>query len=178
MIRAHSLRTPIALAALMLAGVEAAGAQAPQAPQVLPPPVAAGRAAVPVLRPPPALAPAPPTRGAARIRASVAPVAVAPSIGAPVGSTPPDSIQRGRARIALATPVPLVREAPRYRVREFGTVRNDVALQPAPTGATGRCRDGTYLTSTPSEEACTGKGGLSIRLPTSRPALATPSRQP
>lgn len=173
-----SSRTLIALAALSLAGADAVGAQVLQAPQA-PRPTPPMAAAVPVLLPPPALAPAPPVRGAVRSVASVgAPNALMVPIVAPRGTGLPDSITRGRARIALASPTPLVREAPVRRVREFGPVRNDVALQPAPAGATGRCRDGTYLTTPPSEEACTGKGGLSIRVPPPQAAPPSLPRRP
>ncbi len=167
-------RTLLALAALTLAGVDSVGAQAPQ----VPPPPAATRAAVPVLLPPPALAPTPPVRRPLRSLASVGPSTLATPIAAPAGSPLPDSITRGRARIALVSPAPLAPEAPRRRVREFGVVRNDVARQPAPVGATGRCRDGTYLTTPPSEEACAGKGGMSVRMPPTQAARPTPPRRP
>ncbi len=163
--RAH---TVIAAAALAVAGAHAARAQA----AVPPPPPAA---AVPVLIQPPA-AVIPPRRAPA-LRASTSTTSLPTLTLAPRRSARPDSLPRA-ARIALATPTPLTAPTPTRRIREFGPVRNDVARQAAPGGATGRCKDGTFLLGTPSEEACAGKGGLFVRMARPPTPPVAPSRRP
>ena len=44
-----------------------------------------------------------------------------------------------------------------------------------PIGSTGRCKDGTYLTGTPSESQCSDRGGLAVIFPVQ---AAVPARRP
>lgn len=166
-------RVAILLAAAGVIGASASGAQAPPSP---PPPPAGAVVAAPALIQPPAPV-VPVRRGPARVVSLGASTPVAP-MAAPRGSPPPDSILRRPERISLANPSALTRPTPVRRNREFGRVRSDVARQPAPAGATGRCKDGTFLTVAPSEAACAAKGGLAVRVPVARSAPPAPPRRP
>ncbi|MDQ2666090.1 MAG: hypothetical protein M3Z05_08785 [Gemmatimonadota bacterium] len=167
-----TIRTLAALAGVALS----AGGATAQAPRARPLPPAPAVVAPPVLRPAPDLAPSPATHRPLP-RASSAVVSRSPSalLPPPAAGPRPDSVAPRRGPIVLVTPTPLVRAAPTpQRVREFGLVRNDVAREAPPAGATGRCKDGTFLVAPPSEEACSGKGGLAVRLP--RAPIAPPRR--
>jgi hypothetical protein len=54
-----------------------------------------------------------------------------------------------------------------------------VALEaPRPVGATARCKDGTYLTSAPSQSECGNNGGLAVRFPAATQASSRPPVRP
>ena len=161
---------PSALFALAFANV--AGAQAPVS---RPTPPATPRAEIPAIIQPPAPV-IPPRRATSRVGSTAAAAAPIPLL-TPKGSPRPDSAVRPVQRVASVPPA-LARPTPTRRIRDFGDVRNDVARQPAPAGATGRCKDGTYLLSAPSEDACAGKGGLSIRMTRAQIAPVPPARRP
>lgn len=172
MSRVSRSRGMLAAAAFVIGSASAAGAQATATRPTPAPPAAV---AVPVIIQPPA-AVIPPRRAPA-VRANTSTAALATPALAPVRSARPDSAGPP-ARIALVTPTPLTRPAPTRRNRDFGAVRNDVARQVAPAGATGRCKDGTYLTVPATEEACVGKDGLAMREPRARTAPPAPPRRP
>ena len=164
------------LLVLAILGGAARSAQGQAPPVVQPPPrphVDPGPALL--LPSPPAPAPnsvrAP--RGAVRASVLAAPI---PLLAPPPASPRPDSLPSRRERIALVNPTPLTREAPRaFRVRSsLNVAKPDVAELPAPAGSTGRCKDGTYLTGTATEESCGGRGGMAVRVP--RPRTAAPPR--
>jgi hypothetical protein len=160
-------RTLLVLTVLGSASRSAVG----QAPPVVPPPPRPQVNPGPALLLPSPPAPAPNSVRAPRgaVRASVSPVTI-PLLAAPAASPRPDSLPTRRERITLVNPTPLTRQPPRaYRVRSLGNVaKPDVAEIPAPAGATGRCKDGTYLTGPATDESCGGRGGLAIRMASPR----------
>ena len=142
-----------------------------QAPPVVPPPQRPQVDPGPALLLPSPPAPAPNSVRAPRaaVRASVS-ASTIPLLAAPAASPRPDSLPSRRERIALVNPAPLTRAAVRpYRVRNFGAVeKSDAVRLPAPAGSTGRCKDGTYVTGSATEESCGGRGGLAVRMPRPR----------
>lgn len=170
MSHSNSARELMLAVGFVFATASASGAQA----SVAPPPPPASAAAPVIIQPP---APVIPPRRGVRI-ASTAPAVLPAPMAPPRGSPHPDSLLPRRAqRIALVTPTPLTRPTPTRRIRDFGRVRTDVARQAPPAGATGRCKDGTFLTVAPSEEACLGRGGLAMRAPRVRTAPVAPVRR-
>ncbi len=125
--------------------------------------------------PPPASAPPP-----ARIRRAdvpsrqLAPTAAVVLPLAP-GSPPPEVALR-REPEAVFTPPPIERPAPPARAfrAEAQPLQNVAVNQTEPAGATGRCKDGTFLTGPVTEDRCTDKGGLAILIPARRVAPPRP----
>ena len=163
------VRAILVVVTLMAAGVADAAAQTrPAPPRVAPPPAARFDTGL-TLVPPPAVAPAVrPIALTARERTPTPPVVAPPS---PV-STVPDSILRRRpVAAAVVTPPPLTVEQPtRAQLRTAApALRAVVADEPAPSSATGRCKDGSYLTGAASEARCADKGGLAVLFPVITP---------
>lgn len=164
------------LTSIVTAGlaISLASAARAQAPATVPPPPAPV-SAQPVPLPAPAVLPAPSmSRRVPRFAAPLASLRPTP-LAAPAGSPRPDSLVHQSERVTLVSPTPLERPAPTRRVREFGRVRVDVAQLAAPASATGRCKDGTYLTATANDDACAGKGGLALRVPRAAAAPVAPA---
>lgn len=82
---------------------------------------------------------------------------------------PTDCAQRGGLRVAMP---------PRPTPPAVATARAALVAAPAatptapPAGATGQCKDGTFLFGTPTADSCTGKGGVAATF--SRPAPPPP----
>jgi len=66
-----------------------------------------------------------------------------------------------------APPAPAARPVPTARVAAPSEA-------PPPTGATMRCKDGTWLTGTPAPERCSANGGTAVILPAARPTPLQP----
>ena len=156
------------------AGRSAAGQAPPAGPPPPRPQVDPGPA---LLLPPPP--PPVPSRQAPRSeqRASIASATI-PLLPPPAGSPRPDAPPPRTERIALANPAPLTQAPPRaVRVRNFGNVvKTNGAEVAAPLGATGRCRDGTYVSGDASDASCGGRGGLAIHMPGQRKPAPAPKR--
>ena len=124
---------------------------------------------------PPASAPSPATiRRAAvpsRELTPTPPVVLPPSPGSP----PPDAALR-RAPEAVVTPPPIERPAPPPRSlrAEVQPLQAVMVSQTEPVDATGRCKDGTFLTGPVTEDRCVDKGGLAILIPARRVAPPRP----
>jgi len=56
------------------------------------------------------------------------------------------------------------------------TPRGAFVSDEPPAGATMRCKDGTYLTGTPSDARCAGFGGVAVLLPVPTPPPPAPRR--
>ena len=151
------------LIALVLATPAAAPLMAQEPPRTLPP----------ASPPPPALAPAiklvpPPANAVAQCIDQT--FVVAPA-------EPTACATRGGVKVVLpgarSTPAPSA-VAPTVRAptpRPSALVRDDAP----PAGATMRCRDGLWLSGTPSDSRCDRNGGLAVILPAPR---AVPPRAP
>lgn len=150
-----------------------------QAPPVGPPPPRPRVDPGPALLLPPPPPPAPSRLRAPRAeqRASIS-SATTPLLAPPAASPRPDPLPPRATRIALANPAPLTQAPPRaVRVRDFGNVaKSNGAEVPAPAGATGRCKDGTYLTGVATDESCGGRGGLAVHMPSPHKAPPAPKR--
>jgi hypothetical protein len=73
---------------------------------------------------------------------------------------------------AAAPPRPLARVAP-----SPAAIRAAVAAEmPAPSGASMRCRDGTYLTGAPAQGRCDPYGGVAAIIPAPREPPPPPAR--
>lgn len=131
--------------------------------------------------PAPAAAPAPPRprrfAGSARQLPPTAAVILPPTSGSPR----PDSAVRSALMAAAEIPPPLTRPAPpprSMRVEERALQSVVTMSQEEPAGATGRCKDGTFLTGAVTEERCADKGGLAVRLPERGSAPPRPQPTP
>lgn len=93
--------------------------------------------------------------------------------------TPSACAARGGVKVVLpgaraAAVPPTAPAAPAVRAtapQPAATLRDDAP----PAGATMRCRDGSWLTGTPSASRCDRNGGLAVILPSTPPA---PTRTP
>lgn len=155
------------------AGRSAAG----QAPPAGPPPPRPQVDPGPALLLPPPPPPVPSRAPRAEQRASIASATI-PLLPPPAGSPRPNAPPPRTERIALANPAPLTQAPPRaVRVRNFGgVVKTTGAEVAAPPGATGRCRDGTYVSGDASDASCGGRGGLAIHMPGQRKPAPAPKR--
>jgi hypothetical protein len=98
----------------------------------------------------------------------------------------PDSTRAAARRAASKATVAEVRPAapatqagpPAHRApkQTVPTANLSLAQQPPPAGATARCKDGTYLSSTPSPTACDANGGLAAVLLKAQQAPTPPAR--
>lgn len=93
---------------------------------------------------------------------ATAPLVPAASV-VPVDSVPatPPAIERASPPAAMAA----LAASPAAAVRSV-----QQATSAMPAGATGRCKDGSYLTSAASESACSSRGGLAVMFPPPRVA--------
>ena len=125
------------------------------------PPPAPTRDATVLRRPAPA-APAPPRPTGTR--ASERPPTPPVVLPMPAASPPPVVETRAEA----VTPPPLERPAQRSIAASAPVVaeRSVNVREAPPAGSTGRCKDGTYLTGTPSAARCDDRGGLAVVFPT------------
>jgi len=85
-----------------------------------------------------------------------------------------DCAKFGGLNIAMPprrTPPPVAQAAP-SRIRSVVT-----ADGPPPSGATARCKDGTYLFTPANEHSCDSRGGLVVLI-SPKPAPPTPPRRP
>ena len=173
----HAYLKRVLLVLAILGG--ATRSSAGQAPPVGPPPPRPRVDPGPALLLPPPPPPAPSTLRAPRgeQRASIASAPV-PLLPPPAASPRPAAAPLRAERIALANPAPLTQPAPRaVRVRDFGSVaKTNGAEVPAPAGATGRCKDGTYVTGVATDESCGGRGGLAVHMPSPHKQPPAPKR--
>ena len=81
----------------------------------------------------------------------------------------PDSLRPRRAAVPPQDPPSLghTGAALRSMTPTAASLPSASVAPVAPADATGRCRDGTYLTSAPSEVACAQQGGLAVIFPAS-----------
>ena len=120
------------------------------------------------------IAPTPPGRLLARERRPTP----AEPVRAMTPGSPPPPVAAIAADAVEASPPPLERQAPpppAAAIAASAPVLNININSTPPIGATARCKDGSYLTGTPSDERCAGRGGLVVLLP---PARSGPSRAP
>ena len=191
--------TGVALA-LGIAGGAARAQNPPPPPQPVPQPAVLKPATAP---PPPSPA-AGRARGAAQAptfapivapaRLGAPPDSVRPASGAPPAPPPANATARCRdgtyvvppavsgactARGGLLVTIPQ-RAAPAIPANRVAAPVAAVAAAPAsagpPAGATMQCKDGSYLSGTPSGAACAGHGGLGAVLPAPRTAPTQPAR--
>jgi hypothetical protein len=178
----HTALLGAGLAALILAAP--AAAQAPARPAA---PPAAQRSEPALIALPVSTPPAPAIRpNAANNRASLArgaaaaatPATVLPMSGAsarpgaPAAVAAPDNTPAAAPQ-PLAPPAVLPLSAIQAATpRPAASVRT-----PVPAGATGRCKDGTYLTGAATDAACAAQGGLAVAFPAPRQVPARPARQ-
>jgi hypothetical protein len=162
---AAGIATASALLTLSAARVDAQGAPPP------PPRVAPATASTqttptvpgPALKlPAPATPPAPP-------KVVVPPSAQPPSDSAValcnngtwvmIPGTAADCGSRGGLRVAM---VPHAKPPVKRTVAVAPNVSAAVVQQPRPAGSTMRCKDGTYLSGTPSADRCSANGGTAV----------------
>ena len=165
--------------AMLFGAAHAAGAQS-GAPSTPAPP--SGTQAAPQVKAPPAPAlPPRPSNIPASQRTPTPPLSLRPApVGSAVSSRRPDSAK-------IVAPAKPAADAPAARVANPAR-KTPVAIAPAatktvltaeapPIGATMRCKDGTYLTGTPSADRCSGNGGVSVTYP-AQTAPVSPRPQP
>lgn len=140
--------------------------------QASPPPTTASRDTQPALIKPRTVSAPPPTvaprlRAAARpTRADSAPVEPMRRVGAPPDSVRPTVMQAPRgdtARNSRTAPPPPAR--PAASVVAPAASSPALAETPPPTGATARCKDGTYLFGPLATDPCAAHGGLAALFP-------------
>lgn len=139
-----------------------------------PPPIAARIDSGAVPPRDPIIAPTPPRRLVARERTPTP----AEPVRAMTPGSPPPPVAAIAADAVEASPPPLERPVPpppSAAIAASAPVANVNMNIAPPIGATARCKDGSYLTGTPSDERCAGRGGLVVLLP---PARSAPSRAP
>ena len=158
--------------ALIALAASAAPVQA-QRIRPAPPPIAARIDSGAVPPRDPIIAPTPLRRLVARERT---PTPAEPVRAITPGSPPPPVV--AVAEVVAEVPPPLERPVPpppSAAIAASAPVANVNMNIAPPIGATARCKDGSYLTGTPSDERCAGRGGLVVLLP---PARSVPSRAP
>ena len=106
-----------------------------------------------------------------------------PSPIAMVSPSPAPNVARQAAPTVIAgppAPTPLVRPVPSPIVASAVTPAQRVASADAtpPTGATMRCKDGTFLPGAVSEERCAGNGGVSVTFQAAPATPQPPARRP
>jgi hypothetical protein len=69
---------------------------------------------------------------------------------------------------------PILLGAGQFATNQYVQVPNYVSNPLTVTGATGRCKDGSYLTGAASEGRCADKGGLAVLFPVQPPAPKRP----
>lgn len=155
------------------------GASAPERrPTRATPPRARVDTGLTILPPPPS-APPPPRVGRANVPSrELTPTAPVVLPMAPAG--PPPEVALRRQPQAVLTPPPIERPAPPPRALRVETqlLQSVVLDQPEPAGATGRCKDGTFLTGPVTEARCADKGGLAMLIPPRRTAPPRPPVTP
>jgi hypothetical protein len=98
--------------------------------------------------------------------------------------TPADCASRGGLRVALASrikappPAPGTPAAVATAAARSSSVRVVSAAVAPPTGATARCKDATYVTTTPSPTVCDAHGGVSVIFPAAKATPTAPARRP
>jgi hypothetical protein len=192
----------LALVAFAVAAPAAAQTPPASAPPPQPAPVNTPALLKPAVDPPPVAAP---SRAAANRRpATFAPIRPAARVGLPVDSIrpavavaakpPANAVAQcgdGTFIIAPATAgacsthrglrvmMPAATAPPPAATRAVSTpltVQAAPVSATAPAGATMRCKDGAYLSGTPSGAACATHGGLAATLPAPRTPPPAPAR--
>jgi hypothetical protein len=98
--------------------------------------------------------------------------------------TPADCTTRGGLRVTLALRIQTPPPAPGTPAAAAATaarslsVRTVNAAAAPPLGATARCKDATYVTTTPSPTVCDAHGGVAMIFPAAKPAPTVPARRP
>ena len=178
-----TLSTRPMIAALLAAVFSAQAVNAQASPPPRPP-----QDVTPALLPPPPASPRPETVAPrTRAAAQVAPQGEETLRTTPVAprrvSAPVDSV---RPTVASPQQAQAVREPPRAdppppppatRQPALNATQTAAPDGPPPTGATARCKDGTYLFTPTNQQSCSDRGGLAVTL-ASRPAPPTPPRRP
>ena len=97
-------------------------------------------------------------------------------------SAPVSSLRQAAPTVVAVPPepTPLARPVPTPVVASVVTPAQRIAAADAapPAGATMRCKDGTFLTGTPSEQRCEGNGGVSVTFSAPLIAPQPPVRRP
>jgi len=138
------LVTGLLMAACALAPFALQAQAAPTAPApASPPPPAPGVAAAPIV---------PPADAVALCRDGTFIVAPATVAGCDA---------RGGLQVAMPRQVPLLVFVPAAQAQTVDTERERAAAPP-PTGATMRCKDGTWLTGAQDAERCANAGGVAM----------------
>ena len=177
-----SVRGVISLVAcIVLAAPESAAAQAVSAPSGRVP-SAPRRDTVVAVRPLVVTTPPPSSVRPTTIRSNVRDATAAGPVAIVSPSVAPDVVRQSAPTVVAGppTPEPLVRPVPSRIAAAAMTPAQRIASADAspPSGATMRCKDGTFLTGSPSEERCEANGGLTVIFPALPPAPQPPARRP
>jgi hypothetical protein len=98
--------------------------------------------------------------------------------------TASDCASQGGLRIALAShiktppPAPGTPAAAAAIAARSSNVRAVSASVAPPIGATARCKDASFVTTTPSSTMCDGHGGVSVIFPAAKATPTAPIRRP
>lgn len=175
----RTLGVTVALACMLIARPAASSAQvASPAKAPLPPPPRRDTVVAPqplrITTPPPSVRPTT-VRAASRAVQPPAPLAM-------VSPSPePSTLRQGPTVIpGPPTPPALARVVPTPVASSTVTPAQRIASADAapPTGATMRCKDGTFLTGAASEQRCAGNGGLSVTFLAAPKTPQPPVRRP
>ena len=134
--------------------------------------------------PPPLLrvtTPPPSTVRPTGVRAAVRPAQPPAPVAVVAPSPAPNTLRQAATFIpGPPTPAVLARAIPSPIASSIITPAQRVASAdaPPPTGATMRCKDGTFLTGAASEQRCAGNGGLSVTFPVAPATPQPPVRRP
>ena len=160
----------IALALIALPASAQGRAAPPPAPQV---------DSVPLLRRAQTPPPPRPSSIPARQRQPTPPGPILPTTKPTAAAIDSQVVSASVAASPAVVPPALVRQvppAPASRVVPSAAARS-VSVSPPPANATGRCKDGTYLTGAATDQACASHNGLAVAFPAARQAPAAAVRR-
>jgi len=156
-------------------------------PPTAPPPPAAAPAAAraPSATPQPSVTPLlPPPRASALPPDSVRQAAAAGPVVPPAGAVArcrdgtfivaPSDASACSTHRGVGVVFPQRSAPPRPAARPVPVAQVAAPSDAPPSGATMRCKDGTWLAGAPAEGRCEGHGGTAVVLPAPRPAPPTP----
>jgi hypothetical protein len=168
----RSLRSWLTVGAIAIAAMSASSIARAQTATKAPPPNA--QQPVPPSQQRPAAPPAP-------ITASPAPVPPAGAVALCVDNTfvkDPGTVADCAKHGGLKVAMPPHAKTVTRKANPTPAVGVAAASQAPPAGATMHCKDGTFLTGTPSKDRCANNGGLAAILPAPAQTPSVPARRP